>query len=94
MTRKTYGNCTYCHRGLTGPRDRANTAMTKDHVMPKSVGGERKVRCCRLCNNLKGDIHPSVWRWFTDNHPHWWRTFRTNREVVEACRERWGRWCG
>lgn len=90
MTRKSFGSCTYCRRQMTSPTDRANTAATKDHVMPKSVGGYRKVRCCRQCNQLKGDIHPSVWRWFTVAYPGWWKTFRTNREVVEACRTHWG----
>lgn len=88
---KGRGTCTYCRRPLTKPTDRGNTALTRDHVMPKRVGGVRKVHCCRLCNQLKGDIHPGVWRWFTEHYPGWWRTFRANAEVVEACRERWGR---
>lgn len=90
MSRKGYGFCTYCLRALSSHSDRASTAATKDHVMPKSVGGTRKVPCCRLCNQLKGDIHPSVWRWFTANYPGWWKTFRTNHEVVDACRPTWG----
>lgn len=87
---KSFGACQYCHRQMTAPTDRSSTAMTRDHVMPKCVGGTRKVRCCRLCNQLKGDMHPSVWRWFQGAYPGWWKTFRTNREVVEVCRERWG----
>ena len=90
MSRKDRGWCTYCRRGLTSPHDRAGTAATMDHVMPKSVGGRRKVPCCKACNQLKGDIHPSVWRWFTERFPGWWRQFRTNREVIEACRPTWG----
>lgn len=93
MTRKFYGTCTYCHRQLTSALDRANTAATKDHVMPKSVGGYRKVPCCRQCNQLKADMHPSVWRWFTANYPGWWKTFRTNREVVAVCVPIWGSMC-
>lgn len=90
MPRKPLGRCVYCKRDLAGPRSRSGTALTRDHVMPRSVGGTRKVRCCRTCNGLKGDIHPSVWRWFTENFPQWWRGFSTNREVVEACSKRWG----
>lgn len=46
--------------------------------------------CCRQCNGLKGDIHPSVWRWFTETFPGWWRSFRTNGEVAAACRPQFG----
>lgn len=91
MARRNLGSCVYCRRQLTKPRDRGRCAFTKDHVMPRCVGGTRKVRSCRQCNGLKGDIHPSVWRWFTEAHPEWWRTFRTNGEVVAACRVRWGK---
>jgi len=90
MTRKTPGPCTYCKRQMTAPTDRANTSLTVDHVMPQCVGGTRKVWCCRLCNNLKGDLHPSAWRWFTEHYPGWWRTFRTNHEVMIVCREKLG----
>lgn len=87
---KRIGPCTYCRRELEGPRSRSRTAVTADHVMPRSVGGQRKVPCCRQCNGLKGDIHPSVWRWFTETFPGWWKTFRTNGEVVTACRPQFG----
>lgn len=90
MARPILGCCTYCRRELEKPRSRARTALTRDHVMPQCAGGRRKVRCCRQCNSLKGDIHPSAWRWFTANHPDWWRSFRTNAEVVAACRIRFG----
>lgn len=90
MAARPLGVCTYCRRDLTKPGGRSKTARTSDHVMPQSVGGRRKVRCCRQCNSLKGDIHPSVWRWFTEQHPGWWRLFRTNGEVVAACRPHWG----
>jgi hypothetical protein len=87
---KPLGRCTYCLRDLTSPHSRCGTAATRDHVMPKCVGGTRKVPCCQACNSLKGDIHPGVWRWFTEKNPGWWRIFKTNREVIEACREVWG----
>lgn len=87
---KRIGTCTYCRRELAGPRSPSRVAATADHVMPRCVGGQRKVRCCRQCNGLKGDIHPSVWRWFTEAFPGWWRTFRTHGEVLKACRVRFG----
>lgn len=90
MGTKRRGPCTYCKRELEKPTSRSRTAATSDHVMPASVGGQRKVRCCRQCNQLKGDIHPSVWRWFTEHYPAWWKTFQTNSEVVQACAVRWG----
>ena len=90
MASRPLGKCCYCRRELSKPGGRSRTALTRDHVMPRCVGGTRKVRCCRQCNGLKGDIHPSVWRWFTVEHPGWWRTFRTNAEVVSVCRRRFG----
>lgn len=90
MPRKPLGSCAYCRRELAGPKSRSRCAITRDHVMPKSVGGTRKVRACRQCNQLKGDIHPQVWRWFTEAHPGWWKRFGTNAEVVAACSVRFG----
>jgi hypothetical protein len=90
MARKRIGCCVYCRRELAGPRSRSRTAVTRDHVMPKCVGGTRKVRCCRQRNGLKGDIHPQVWRWFTEHHPGWWKTFETNSDVVTACAAQFG----
>lgn len=91
MARKRLGSCTYCRRDLAKPTARSKCALTKDHVMPKAVGGTRKVNCCRQCNQLKGDIHPSAWRWFTVHYPGWWRTYRTNAEVVAICSAKFGK---
>lgn len=93
MARPSLGHCCYCHRGLQKPTARSNVAFTRDHVMPKCVGGQRKVSCCRQCNQLKGDLHPSVWRWFTEAYPTWWRTFRTAADVRAVCRMRFGEMC-
>lgn len=38
--------------------------ITKDHVLPKSRGGQRKgnlVWACRNCNSAKGDRTPQEW---------------------------------
>ena len=93
MARRSLGYCAYCHRDLVKPTSRSTCAFTKDHVMPKCVGGQKKVRCCRQCTQLKGDLHPSVWRWFTEAHPAWWRTFRTAADVRAVCRIRFGEMC-
>lgn len=41
---------------------------TRDHVLPIKLGGggyswqhPNIVRCCRKCNNKKGDMHPRDW---------------------------------
>lgn len=90
MARPNLGHCCYCLRGLEKPTARSSVAFTRDHVMPRCVGGAKKVRCCRQCNQLKGDLHPSVWRWFTENHPRWWKAFRTASDVRAVCRVRFG----
>jgi 5-methylcytosine-specific restriction endonuclease McrA len=79
--------CCYCKRQLTKPGDRANTAFTRDHVIPASRGGVRKVPCCRKCNNLKADLDPSLWRIVTENYPRWWKVFASNKEVRLALKD-------
>ena len=35
--------------------------MTKDHFLPKCLGGILKVYCCKTCNQLKGHLTPKAW---------------------------------
>lgn len=42
-------NCTYCGKVM----DKDNPP-TFDHVIPKCMGGRRKVLCCLKCNQKKG----------------------------------------
>lgn len=35
--------------------------VTKDHVFPLALGGDRTVRCCFECNNRKGNMTPTEW---------------------------------
>ena len=48
--------CQYCGCRLT------NTTGTRDHVVPRSLGGPNSfnnlVACCRACQAIKGDRHP------------------------------------
>jgi hypothetical protein len=45
---------------------------TRDHVHPKSQGGQITVICCRTCNNIKGDMLPAIWEAFMAAFPRWW----------------------
>lgn len=58
LNEKFKGLCAYCnvHIGLSG---------TVDHYLPQDLGGtnaKSNLRwCCMACNQLKGNLHPSVW---------------------------------
>lgn len=80
-------SCCYCKRRLEAPTSPSRLAYTRDHVKPRAAGGTKTVPCCRQCNQLKGNLHPSVWRWFTINYPGWWKTFDTPAEVATVCRD-------
>jgi 5-methylcytosine-specific restriction endonuclease McrA len=47
------------HFNLYGKENGQLILMTKDHIMPKSLGGKSENSnyhtCCRICNNLKGN---------------------------------------
>lgn len=49
-------NCHYCERILTAA---GGTRKTKDHIIPRSLGGLNNkinlVPCCHDCNSLKGN---------------------------------------
>ena len=43
---------------------------TRDHIIPRSLGGRRTVVVCMGCNNLKVDMHPNAWvRYLADVMP-------------------------
>ena len=75
MRRRRF-NCAYCQRPLIRngcaripPHSRG---ATRDHVIPQCEGGERTVRACFACNNLKGAMPPHVWGQFMAANPRWW----------------------
>lgn len=58
--------CAYCDRpmDMTGAQNWA--ARTRDHIVPKLLGGTRHplnlVDCCKECNHLKGSHTPESLR--------------------------------
>jgi hypothetical protein len=48
-------------------------AATRDHVVPKKLGGTKRVWACRQCNGLKADMMPDEWTVFMARHPEWWK---------------------
>lgn len=79
-------DCHYCKRRLTAPSDRARTAATRDHIIPRHMGGRRTVPCCRQCNSLKGPLHINDWREVMATYPRWWKLFQNRGELIEAQR--------
>lgn len=71
--------CAWCQRQLEPPNAPSSVAFTRDHVMPRSLGGKRKVPCCIACNNLKADMTPDQWRAFRDDNPEWWKLWKGKR---------------
>lgn len=65
--------CHYCRRGLEPPKSPSRVAFTRDHIMPKTLGGRKTVPCCRQCNHLKADLHPAEWELFMRDNPEWWQ---------------------
>jgi len=66
-------HCAYCQRRLEAIGSRSRLAATRDHVVPKSHGGHRRVWCCRQCNTLKANMMPWEWKSFMSRTPEWWR---------------------
>ena len=54
MAKETNGACVYCGKPLS------RTGVTYDHIIPKSLGGNRKtnniILCCSDCNSRKGNM--------------------------------------
>lgn len=62
--------CCYCKRQM----DRFSERLypTRDHVFPRSKGGNVTVVCCWTCNGIKGNMLPEVWDRFMATFPKWW----------------------
>ena len=65
--------CDYCMRRLESSKSKGKLAATRDHVHPKSLGGTYRVWCCRQCNQIKGDMTITEWRYFRRHNPEWWK---------------------
>ena len=85
--RADFGRCFYCKRTMKDPKRRAKLSATRDHVFPKCMGGQKTVKCCRHCNQLKGDMLPHRWRAAMRSFPMWWKLFHTNQQLMAAMAE-------
>jgi len=60
--------CMYCERIMKEQpkRGKAPLTRTKDHIIPKSLGGDlsryNKLHCCYACNHNKGNLTLKEWR--------------------------------
>lgn len=65
------GMCIYCHHTMTLEKDRMNS-VTKDHIVPRSVGGLttsfNTVASCYRCNQIKASL--SLSDFFSSYSPH------------------------
>lgn len=75
----TGGRCHWCKRDLKATTDKSSMAATRDHVHPKSRGGELRVWACRACNNLKADMDEQEWLRFMRDNTDWWRLYGDKR---------------
>jgi 5-methylcytosine-specific restriction endonuclease McrA len=66
-------NCAYCHRRMESTTSPSRLAATRDHVIPKALGGTYRIWCCRTCNNIKGSMTPDEWSQFMRTNPEWWK---------------------
>lgn len=68
------------HFNLYGVEDNKNVLMTKDHIIPKSKGGDNDLEnyqnLCSICNNLKGSQRMSL------------EAIREMREIFNANRKK------
>lgn len=81
------GVCHYCKRGL---QRRGRLCATRDHIVPKHMGGAETVACCWHCNNMKGPMHIDAWRAAMARYPDWWKRFAHHGELLQAMRnDRW-----
>jgi len=63
--------CYYCRQPMKRSGTKEPRSMTWDHLMPKcrgGGGGDNRVRCCRKCNNEKGNMTEPEYRQFLLEH--------------------------
>lgn len=81
--------CQYCGKVLT------TSALTLDHVQPKSRGGastwENLVACCFPCNNKKGGRTPDEARMVLAKKPGQFGLHAKNK-MLSAHDEQWGKY--
>lgn len=66
-------DCPYCGKQMQVQRPNPHhhkCCPTRDHIIPKSIGGRQTIVVCGACNNAKGDMHPVAWlRYAADMMP-------------------------
>lgn len=67
--------CPYCGETMHAVKTRSGKIHprfpTRDHVYPKSRGGNTTLVVCSTCNATKRDLIPSAWlAWIARNMPH------------------------
>lgn len=68
-----FGRCRYCrHTTFKGGTPEAwakpHRVATRDHVVPKSIGGTKTVLSCKACNNAKGDAPAALFEQYMREH--------------------------
>jgi hypothetical protein len=83
--------CAYCKRALEPRNSNSRVAATKDHIVPITRGGVRKVWCCRQCNGLKANMLLDEWHTFMARYPEWWKMseFKNGGVKLAHRRELW-----
>ena len=75
---KRQGNCAYCHR--------FTRKLTKEHVVPKCVGGVYTIRVCEACNNQRGDslTYPPFVAWRKAHPSEFDQAVQTSTDPVQT----------
>lgn len=86
VLRQVGRTCTYCMREMNLGSD-SGLHPTRDHIVPRSMGGTVTVWCCADCNNIKGCMTPEQWKNFRARNPTWWlKRTRASRRLTFAQR--------
>lgn len=78
--------CAYCHK--------ISSSLTREHLLPKSVGGTLVIKACRKCNAARGNSGAySPFLKFIHSHKKLWTAAinkSRDRAATEAYLSRWG----
>lgn len=84
--RKKYTDCSapcaYCKREMAPIFHKNNPLRaTRDHVIPKSTGGNYMTWCCYSCNSMKANMPLIEWELFMKEIPEWWNKTHIARKI-------------
>lgn len=82
VLRQVGRQCAYCGRHMR--LEEPGLHPTRDHTVPRSMGGTVTVWACFDCNNIKGCMTPDAWKAFRAVNPNWWlkRTRASSRTIA------------